>query len=99
MPMNVVAMTRLRAFWTVHAPARGPLSAWYTAVSHATWTCFADVKQSYRSADQVGELVVFDVGNYRVVADIAFTTRHVYIKHVFTHPEYDRWSDENRKKR
>ncbi|EFK95975.1 conserved hypothetical protein [sediment metagenome] len=91
--MNVVSQTRLRLFWTTHPTAKGSLANWYRTVSHARWTCFADVRKTYNSADLVGNFVVFNIGDYfRVVVDIAYATRHVYIKHVFTHPEYERWN-------
>lgn len=97
MAMNVVSLRRLREFWECHPPAYGPLKNWHGVASHANWTCHNDVKQTFRSADKVRELYVFDVSNFRIVADVVFITRHVYIKHVFTHPEYDKWSDQNRK--
>ncbi|MDQ3518591.1 MAG: type II toxin-antitoxin system HigB family toxin [Gemmatimonadota bacterium] len=45
-----------------------------------------------------GELTVFDIsGNkYRVVAAVVYDGNAVYIKHVFTHPEYDRWNKKRR---
>ena len=37
---------------------------------------------------------VFNVGGggYRVVVAIHFNRQKLYIRHVFTHAEYDRWS-------
>lgn len=98
MSMNVVSKTRLREFWGIHRSAEGSLTNWHNAVTHATWTCFADVKGTYNSADQVNEFVVFDVGSDRIVASIAYSTKHVYIKHIFTHSEYDKWTQGQRKK-
>jgi len=45
-----------------------------------------------------GELTVFDIsGNkYRVVAAMVYDGKAVYVKHVFTHPEYDKWSNKRR---
>jgi mRNA interferase HigB len=96
-PINVVARSRLERFWQAHPMLRGPLCTWYSTVSRATWTCFADVRKTYRSADLVGDLVVFNVAQgCRVVADVVYQTRHVYIKYVFTHGEYDKWTKSNR---
>lgn len=77
--------------------AQAPLKTWYGAASRANWTCHNDIKQTFRSADRVGDLYVFNANSFRVIADVAFTTGYVYIKHVFTHPEYDKWSEQNRK--
>jgi mRNA interferase HigB len=34
---------------------------------------------------------------YRVITAIHYNRRRVFIRHVFTHSEYDEWSDEVRK--
>jgi mRNA interferase HigB len=96
MSLNIVSKTRLVAFWTIHAKAKGPLTNWYNTTRKANWASFSDVKKTYRSADFVNQVYVFDVSSFRVVADIAFTTGHVYIKHVFIHTEYDKWTQGQR---
>jgi mRNA interferase HigB len=37
---------------------------------------------------------VFDIGGnkYRLVAAVHFDRQMLYVRHVFTHAEYDRWS-------
>ncbi|TMI36703.1 MAG: type II toxin-antitoxin system HigB family toxin, partial [Betaproteobacteria bacterium] len=46
------------------------------------------------SADYVPPYTIFDVGGnkYRIVTAIHYNRRKVYIRHVLTHAEYDRWS-------
>ncbi|MBX3432542.1 MAG: type II toxin-antitoxin system HigB family toxin [Pirellulales bacterium] len=92
----------LRYFW--ESPERGdsegPLQAWYSHVSNkkTDWTCFADVKKAYGSADLVGKCVVFNIaGNkYRLVVKIEYKKRFVFVKKVMTHEEYDlgRWKSD-----
>ena len=55
----------------------------------------AAVRATFNSADKVGDFTVFNVGGegYRVVAAIHFNRQKLYIRHVFTHAEYERWSD------
>jgi len=36
---------------------------------------------------------------FRIITAIHFNRERIYIRHVFTHPEYDRWSDEMRKQK
>jgi mRNA interferase HigB len=72
---------------------------WCKTVERAAWLRFSDIKATFRSADQVGPLVVFNVGGgkYRVIASVRFKRRKsawVYIKYVLTHSEY---SDDQRK--
>jgi mRNA interferase HigB len=93
--INVISKTALEQFYRVHPEAKGSLLAWHTLVTHATWTCFADVRKTVNSVDQVGEVLVFNAGDHRrIVARITYSTSRsrLYIEHVFTHPEYDAWS-------
>lgn len=97
--MNVVSKTRLRAFWAIHPQTEGPLTKWHAATSKAKWTCFDDVIKTYRRADRVNEFVVFDINGFRIIGQIAYSTKHIYVKHVFTHDEYDRWTEQQRKRK
>jgi mRNA interferase HigB len=69
---------------------------WLKIVERATWRHFADVRQSFNSADVVGIYTIFDIkGNeYRIVTAIHYNRQKVFIRYVFTHPEYDRWNKE-----
>lgn len=97
--MNVVSKTRLRQFWAVHPHTEGPLTKWHAATSKAVWTCFDDVRKTYRKADPVNEFVVFDINGFRIICSIAYQVRFVYIKHVFTHEAYDQWTAQQRKRK
>jgi mRNA interferase HigB len=57
---------------------------------------FAALKLLMSATDIVGDFYVFDVGGnkYRVVAAIHFDKERLYVRHVFTHKEYDQWSEE-----
>lgn len=89
--MRVISPRRLRDFWTLHPQAENPLRNWCRVVEAADWTKFADVRQQFPQADQVGRLVVVNVGGnrFRLVAAIHFNTGCVYIRFVGTHAEYD----------
>jgi mRNA interferase HigB len=98
--MRVISRRALVDFWTRHPSAQTPMSAWFKVVSGAAFTKFADVKQTFNSADRVGEFVVFDVGGgYRIVTVIHFNRGRIYLRHVLTHREYDRWTSAQRGKR
>ena len=70
------------------------LATWEKVAWNANWRHFADVRQSWPSADRVKEWVVFDVkGNqFRLVAKINYRIGVVAVERVMTHAEYDRWS-------
>ena len=48
--------------------------------------------RTFRQAEVVGKHTVFDIGGNkrRLIAIIHFGTRRVLVKHVLTHPKYDR---------
>lgn len=70
----------------------GPLKAWYKVASKADWKNFAEVRQTYSSADYVAPFTVFNIkGNsYRLIVKIEYKKHLIFIKHVLTHKEYDR---------
>ena len=67
---------------------------WYREALWAKRATFADIRERYPLADQVGSLIVFNiVGNHlRLIARILYNTkpRRIYIKHVLKHREYDK---------
>lgn len=63
---------------------------WYRVARRGNWASFADVKQSFNTADFVAPYVVFDIGGnkYRLVAEINFTRKVLFIRAIMTHKEY-----------
>jgi mRNA interferase HigB len=91
--MRIIAKSTLRAFWTCYPDAEAPLLAWYREAEKADWESPARVKEQYRSASVVGgNRVVFNIkGNdYRLVVQINYPYRVVYVRFVGTHAEYDK---------
>ena len=90
--MRIIAKSTLRTFWERHPNAEEPLLAWYRETEKADWESPAQVKERYRSASFVGEnRVIFNIkGNdYRLVVQINYPYRVVYVRFVGTHAEYD----------
>jgi mRNA interferase HigB len=89
--MHVISKKKLREFWTTHPKSKSALQSWYQVARHAKWRNFHDVRQSFRTADQVGHMTVFDIGGnkYRLIAAIHFNRGRVFVRHVLTHSEYD----------
>jgi mRNA interferase HigB len=92
--MHVISRKALVDFWRFHPPARGPMTAWFKVVEGAVFANFAAVRGAFNSADKVGPYTVFNVGGagYRIVTAIHYNRQKLYIRHVFTHSEYDRWT-------
>src|SRR5262249_50076101 len=84
---------KLREFWARHPQAEEPLNAWHRTVEHVDWSSPLEVRNTYRSADPIGEeFVVFDICNnvYRLVVRVVCHRSIVYIWVVYTHLEYER---------
>lgn len=99
--MRVIKRQALIDFWESRKEdsrqAQKDLSAWYKAATKAGWKDFAGLKQTFGSADPVGNCVVFDVGNnrYRLIGRIKYgsiTPRagKLFVLKVMDHQEYDK---------
>jgi mRNA interferase HigB len=91
--MRVISNKALTGFAAAHGDADAPLQAWRKVVEAAAFTSFADLKKAFNAIDKVGDFYVFDVGGnkFRVIASIHFNRQMLFVRHVFTHKEYDRW--------
>lgn len=90
--MHVVSRKRLLEASEVHGDLAGPLDVWYRVAKRADWKSLEDVRQQFPSADGVGAYTVFNIkGNsYRLITEINYQARRLYIRAVLTHAEYDR---------
>src|ERR1700747_3011122 len=102
--MRVISRRRLREFCATRkkdaAFAERDLAAWYKLAKNARWANFATLKQTFGSADQVGNCVVFDVGNnrFRLIGRVNYARALaegagvsegiIYVLKVMDHKEY-----------
>lgn len=94
--MRVIARPIIIDFYTKHADAKTALEEWYKKVQNADWSNFSDIKSDFNSVDAVGnDRFVFNIkgNNYRIVALILFAPKHLYIRFIGTHAEYDKITD------
>lgn len=69
------------------------LQDWVSKVKRSNWSCFADMKKTFNSVDNVGnQHYVFNIkgNNYRLVVVVKFVIGFVYVRFIGTHSEYDR---------
>jgi mRNA interferase HigB len=72
------------------------LDAWWSIASKAVWTNLADVRLTYRDADEVGQCLIFNAcgNNYRLICRCSYANGWVngtlLVKHFLTHAEYDK---------
>jgi mRNA interferase HigB len=90
--MRIISRKRLLEFSEIHSEATAPLDYWYRVAKSATWTNLIEVRETYPTADPVGNFTVFNIkGNdYRLITSIVYQTQRIYIKYVLTHSEYDK---------
>ncbi|NWF57845.1 MAG: type II toxin-antitoxin system HigB family toxin [Fischerella sp.] len=89
--MHVISRKALREFSDIHADAEIPLNVWYRIAKSATWKNIMDVKEVRPDADFVDGYTVFNIkgNNYRLITEINYKSQTIFIRHVFTHTEYD----------
>ena len=101
--MRLIKSKTIETWATAHAAAKSALKNWMAVVNAAEWKKFADIRQTYRSADQVKvasgrTVVVFDIaGNrFRLIAAVHYQTAVVFALRFLTHAEYSKnqWGNE-----
>lgn len=91
--MRIFTEQTLREYAEKYPEAKVALQEWVNIVKRSEWTCFADVKATFNSVDNVGnQHYVFNIkgNNYRLVVVIKSTIKFVYIRFIGTHKEYDK---------
>lgn len=100
--MRVISRARLREFWQAHTTTEPSLKTWYRIVKEAQWDKPDDIRRTFGTSvdifsDRKRLVYIFDVAgnNVRVICDVNFKTKIVYILFILTHKEYskDRWKD------
>ena len=89
--MRIFTEQVLKAYAEKHPDSKVALQEWATIVKRSEWTCFADIKKTFNTVDNVGnQHYVFNIkGNtYRLVVVIKFTIKFVYIRFIGTHKEH-----------
>ncbi|MCW5921178.1 MAG: type II toxin-antitoxin system HigB family toxin [Saprospiraceae bacterium] len=90
--MRVIAVKTLKHYWEKHPEAEGALLSWHEEVSEAMWETPNNLKEQFGNASLVGsKRVIFNIhGNkYRLIVDIEFKFKIVFIVWFGTHKEYD----------
>jgi mRNA interferase HigB len=101
--MNVIAPRTLRAFWEKHDQAEGPLKEWQKGMQKGDFASLNDLRAVWPHADlaQTKEnvpVIIFNIGGnkYRLVVNVNWTYKTIFVKRIMTHAEYDAWNREGR---
>lgn len=91
--MRIIARSKIVEYYTEQPDAKTALEEWFVKTKRAEWTCFADIRKSFNSVDNVGnQHYVFNIkgNNHRLIAVIKYTIQTVFIRFIGTHSEYER---------
>jgi mRNA interferase HigB len=85
--MHIITRKRFLELVEKHPDCSIALESWYRIVKHTKFNSFAELRQTFPNADQVGKLTVFNIGanKARLIAAIHYNRTLVYIRHVLTH--------------
>ncbi|MGK6352111.1 type II toxin-antitoxin system HigB family toxin [Parapedobacter sp. DT-150] len=97
MRIHLIKRQTIEHFVAMHARSRTSLRDWLEKIKYADWKSPAEIKQTFKSADLLGNgsnRVVFDIGgnNYRMICKYVFgaTQIHLFVCWLGTHAEYDK---------
>ncbi len=91
--MRIISKSTLVKYYQKNEQAKTALELWYRETKKANWSNFSDIKNTFNSADSIGnQHYVFNIkGNdFRLIVVIRFTISTVLIRFVGTHNEYDK---------
>lgn len=90
--MHVITKSRLVEFWKKHPASQPSLRTWNKRVKLARWRNFNDLRTQFPIANNVQNLVVFNIGGnkYRLIALVDYKYQKVFIRAVLTHSDYDK---------
>lgn len=90
--MRVIAKRTLREFWELNQDSEQQLLSWYNEATKAEWESSNEIKQQYASASILkNSRAVFNIcgNNYRLIVEINFPRKWIFIRFIGTHKEYD----------
>jgi len=91
--MQVFGKREIEKFMEKHSITKYALENWINTVESSEWKSHSDLKQTFPTADYVGNAkYVFNIkGNgYRIVAVVVFVAGTLSIRFIGTHEEYSK---------
>ena len=79
--MHVITRKRLNQFADRYPESKTALIHWYRLIKQSNLSSFSELPSLFPSVDQVGKLMVFNVGGnkVRLIAAIHYNRKKVYI--------------------
>lgn len=92
MAVQIIGRDKIDEARKRHAEWRASLNTWIRIVTEAAWRHFADVRLTFKNADNVGIYVVFNIAQNRarMITIINYKDQRVLIVKIADHAAYDR---------
>jgi len=80
--VNVISKPGLLKLAKKHPETLSTLTLWYKVAKAAEWRGLHEVRRAYPSADQVGDVLIFDVlgGNFRLITRVNYQVQRIFVK-------------------
>jgi mRNA interferase HigB len=90
--LNVISKPGLLELARKHPETIPTLTHWYKVAKKAEWRGLHEVRREFPSADQVGDVLIFDIlgRHYRLMTRVKYDAQRIYVKAFLSHREYDR---------
>lgn len=91
--VEILNARAIEQFIAEHTDAEAPLNDWVTKIRAAEWKNNADVQNTFKSADHLGDQkFIFNIGGnkFRMAAMVWIVQERVYVLKIMTHAEYDK---------
>lgn len=90
--MRIIATNTIREYWEKYPYTEQSFKSWVQEVEQSNWESPQSLKLKFRNASIIsGKRVVFNINgnNFRLIIDIEFRLKIVFIVWFGTHSEYD----------
>jgi len=90
--MHLISRKMLLEFTVKHPEAREPLRRWWRICKRNNFSSFAELKNTFSTADMVERCVIFNIGGgkYRLIVRVNFSANRMWIKYILPHKEYEK---------
>lgn len=90
--MRLINQPKIENFKKKHPDCRSALDVWRLEVEEAKWDSFHTVQQRYSTASNVNKYVIFNIKGkkYRLVVQINYEVKIVFIVWIGTHSAYSK---------
>ena len=78
--VHVISRKALQEFTQKYSQCKSALDSWYRIIKNTNYDSFSELRKTFKSADKVGKLTVFNIGGNkaRLIAAIHYNTKRIY---------------------